>query len=229
MKVAEDSSGEGSISEEYIPFQAQDIYNRLHDAGTVISRGQADSNVIMSPLECYLVTKVLIAVGGAEGLLTLKRHLQHLRDPQIGVQRLDTVTNILLSLDGLERQEEAIIIQRRFALMELAAKHRKYMNGKTRSKIRGKAYKRMTNERLGLTQAPSMQMSADEQSLATNQVVMSKWQDTKEHIKDQVIVGQRWLKLSNTFGPTVLLLIPTTHNNYADTCILFSQSPVSSP
>jgi hypothetical protein len=67
----------------------------------------------------------------------------------------------------------------------------------------------MTNERLGLTQAPSMQMSADEQSLANNQVVMSKWQDTKEHIKDRVIVGQRWLKLSDTFGPTVLLLIPT--------------------
>ena len=96
---------------------------------------------------------------------------------------------------------------RRFALMELAAKHRKYMNGKTGTKIGGKAYARMTNERLGLMQDPSMQMSA-EQSLANNQV-MSKWRDTKEHIKDRVIVGQRWLKLSDTFGPTVLLLIPT--------------------
>src|ERR1700730_3482535 len=104
---------------------------------------------------------MLMAVGGAEGLLTLKRYLQHLRDPRIGVQRLDTVSNILLSLDGLERQEEAIVIQRRFALMELASKHRKYMNGKTGSKIGGKAYERMTNECLGLVQAPSTQRSAD--------------------------------------------------------------------
>jgi hypothetical protein len=68
--------------------------------------------------------------------------------------------------------------------MELAGKHRKYMNSKTRSKIRGKAYERMTNEYLGLIQAPSTQRSADEQSLANNQVVISKWQETKEHIKD---------------------------------------------
>ena len=99
----------------------------------------------------------------------------------------------LLSLDGLERQEEAIVIQCRFALMELASKHRKYMNGKTGSKIGGKAYERMTNEYLGLMQTPSMQTSADEQSLANNQVVMSKWRETKEHIKDRVIVGQRYM------------------------------------
>ena len=47
VKVAENSSGEGSISEESIPFRAQEIYSRLHDTGTVISRGQADLNVIM--------------------------------------------------------------------------------------------------------------------------------------------------------------------------------------
>jgi hypothetical protein len=58
--------------------------------------------------------------------------------------------------------------------MELAAKHRKYMNGKTGSKIGGKVYKRMTNKHLGLMQAPSTLTSADEQSLANNQVVMSR-------------------------------------------------------
>jgi hypothetical protein len=39
VKVAEDSLGVGSISEESIPFRAQDIYNRLHNTGTIISQG----------------------------------------------------------------------------------------------------------------------------------------------------------------------------------------------
>jgi hypothetical protein len=132
-------------------------------------------NIIMSPLEYHLVTKMLIVVRGAEELLTLKQHLQHLCDPWIEVQRLDTVTNILLSLDSLKCQEEAIVIQRQFTLMELASKHQKYINSKTENKIRDKAYKKITNKCLGLIQAPSTQTSADEQSLVNNQVMMSKW------------------------------------------------------
>jgi hypothetical protein len=145
----------------------------------------------MSLLECYLVTKILIAVRGTEGLLMLKQYLQYLRDLRIGVQKLDIVTNFLLLLDSLERQEEAIVIQHRFALIELASKYRKYINSKTGSKVWGKAYKRITNKYLGLIQAPSMQTSADKQSLANNQVVISKWQETKKYIKDRVIVGQQ--------------------------------------
>jgi hypothetical protein len=174
VKVAENLSGKGSISEESILFRVQDIYSRLYNTGTAISRRQADSNIIILLLEYYLITKMLIAVRGTEGLLTFKQYLQYLCNPRIGVQRLDTVSNILLLLDSLECQEEAIVIQHRFALIELASKYRKYINSKTGNKIGGKVYKRITNKYLGLIQTPSIQKSADKQSLANNQVVISK-------------------------------------------------------
>jgi hypothetical protein len=69
----------------------------------------------------------------------------------------------LLLLDSLEYQEEAIIIQYRFTLIELADKYQKYINSKTGSKIESKVYKRITNKYLGLIQALSIQISADEQ------------------------------------------------------------------
>jgi hypothetical protein len=173
VKVAENSSGKGSISEESIPFRAQDIYSRLHDTGTVISRGQADSNIVMSLLECHLITKMLMAVGGTEGLLTLKQRLQHLRDPRIGVQRLDTVTNILLSLDSLKRQKKAIVIQHQFALIELASKYRKYINSKTRSKIGGKAIQE-DNERVPRSDAGSFYTDISRRTVSGEQSSSNK-------------------------------------------------------